>query len=110
LRERPRTIPKMAAMAVKRRGWNLSSSFGNLGQLGHVGQLAQLACPILGQFHIFLIVFMHKMMSLIAPYFFLLTTALVSTINCKDNTENSKQIFPEKELCGLSPNFLHMFL
>jgi hypothetical protein len=21
------------------------------------------------------------------------------------NTENSKQIFPEKELCGLSPNF-----
>ncbi len=23
----------------------------------------------------------------------------------KHNIENSKQIFPEKELCGLSPNF-----
>ncbi len=23
----------------------------------------------------------------------------------RHNTENSKQIFPEKELCGLSPNF-----
>jgi hypothetical protein len=42
----------MAAMAVKRRGWNLSSSFGNLGQLGHVGQLGQLASPILEQFYI----------------------------------------------------------
>jgi hypothetical protein len=53
----------MAAMAVKRRGWNLNSSLGNLGQLGHVGQLAQLghvgqlaqlASPILELFHIFL--------------------------------------------------------
>jgi hypothetical protein len=45
-------------------------------------------------------------MSLTAPYFFLFTTALVSTTLQKHNTENAKQIFPEKELCGLSPSFL----
>jgi hypothetical protein len=33
---------------------------------------------------------------------------MYSTTHCKDtihNTENSKQIFPEKESRGLSPNF-----
>jgi hypothetical protein len=32
-------------------------------------------------------------------------TELNTVLHCKDNSENSKQIFPEKELCGLSPNF-----
>jgi hypothetical protein len=32
-------------------------------------------------------------------------TELNTVLHCKDNNKNSKQIFPEKELCGLSPNF-----
>ncbi len=41
------------------------------------------------------------------PAFFLLFNTRYLFYTAKTKTENSKQIFPEKELCGLSPN-LHI--
>ncbi len=45
------------------------------------------------------------------PWQGIIMSSIILACTAKHNTENSKQIFPEKELRGLCPNFhIHVFV